>query len=202
MYRSPPSDSQTLEATRVASCRDVPQRVSSSSFGIESSCSLLLSFRWRESFVFHCYINTILSSTRSDSTTIIAFCPSATFGTTNSIDVIYLHDSFATLVPPNDSSNPSPMKLSPPSKVFLQDPTFGIRAGTEELQNRAYSRSSLSRCFETMTFSPTVDLPNSIRHGVLFALDDKKHQDLECRYLLPYISRESFAFSFFTNAEV
>ena len=47
---SPPSDSPTLEATRVAICRDVPQRVSFSSFGIESSCYLLLSFKMKGEF--------------------------------------------------------------------------------------------------------------------------------------------------------
>ena len=82
-------------------------------------------------------------------------------GPTKSIDVIYLHYLFMTLVPPKDPSNASTTKLSSPSKEFLQDPTFGIRADTNELHNRAYSRSPLSRYFEAMTFLPTVDLPNS-----------------------------------------
>ena len=136
---------------------------------VANHCYLQLSFRWRESFVFD-YIIQILYFNLQDPTSSLAsparlrssrFARLWRSGPTENIDVIYLQDPFATLVPPKDSSNPSPMKLSPPSKVLLQDPTFGIRTSPEELHTRAYSRSPLSRCFETVTFLPTVDLPNS-----------------------------------------
>ena len=141
--------------------RDVRQRVSFPSFAIESRCYLLLSFRWRESFCISLLYKyyTLIYKIRLDYRTFITFCPSATFGTHKEY-WCYLYP-FTTLVPPKDPSNPSPMKLSPPSKVFLQDPTFGIRTGTKELDNRAYSRSPLSRCFETMASLPTIDVSNT-----------------------------------------